>query len=384
MMFKNLLVQIKRNYATIVTILLFVAIAGFIVQLVAQVTRFSKGVTDFYAPTIHEVKSFAEAVNHLQMGIENKGVPDEMSAVQFQETTKRLKALTRLWDPEYKKHIEDMIADGERLAADLKGRKISGQRLLIEARHLNEEAQKHVKMHDGELEEARTGIQSSALKIRIVVLMLLVIGLIISYREVQIQRLREQEKEKLSAIAALATALEARDPYTKGHSLRVADYTRIIGIEMGLGKKELQHLNLASLMHDVGKIAVPDSILRKEDKLTDQEWRQIKEHPQASAQILEGFESLKEIARWTLDHHERFDGKGYPNGKSGMAISLPAQIMAIADSFDAMTTDRPYRPGMNLEQAIAEIEINKGKQWRFDVVDAFLRSYQKGLVKISA
>lgn len=383
MVLKNILAQIKRNYATIVMILLFVAIAGFIIQLVAQVTRFSKGVTDFYAPTIHEVKSFAEAVNHLQMGIENIGVPDEMSVVQFQETTKRLKALSRLWDPGYRKHIEGMIAAGERLAADFKERKISGQRLLIEARHLNEEAQGHVRMHDAELEEARTGIQSSALKIRIVVMVLLVIGIIISFREVQVQRLREQEKEKLSVITALATALEARDPYTKGHSLRVADHTRIIGIEMGLGKKELEHLNLASLMHDVGKIAVPDHILRKEDKLTDQEWQQIKGHSQASAQILEGFESLKEIAQWTLDHHERFDGKGYPNGKSGMDIPLPAQIMAIADSFDAMTSDRPYRPGMTLEQAIAEIEKNKGKQWRSDVVEAFLRSVQKGLIHIS-
>ncbi|MBI5593590.1 MAG: HD-GYP domain-containing protein [Deltaproteobacteria bacterium] len=383
MNFKNLLAQTKRNYATIVLILLFVAIAGFIIQLVAQVTRFSKGVTDFYAPTIHDVKSFAEAANHLQMGIENYGIPDEMSVVQLQETTKRLEALSRLWEPDYRKHIESMIAAAKRLVADLKEMKTSEQKLLIETRHLNEEAQMHVRMHDAELKEARTVIQSSAWKIQIVVLVLLVIGIIISFREVQIQRLREQEKEKLSAITALATALEARDPYTQGHSLRVAEYTRIIGVEMDMGKMELEHLNLASLMHDVGKIAVPDSILRKEDKLTDQEWQQIKEHPQASARILEGFESLKEMAQWALDHHERFDGKGYPNGKSGMDIPLPAQIMAIADSFDAMTSNRPYRPGMTLEQAIIEIEKNKGKQWRTDVAEAFLRCVQKGLIKIS-
>ncbi|MBI5603110.1 MAG: HD-GYP domain-containing protein [Deltaproteobacteria bacterium] len=382
MALKNIRAQIKRDYATIVMILLFVAIAGFIIQLVAQVTRFSKGVTDFYAPTIHDVKSFAEAINHLEMGIEKNGVSEEMSVVQLQETTKRLKALSGSWEPGYRKHIEGLLAAGERLASELQKRKISGRGLLSEARHLNEEAQMHVRMHDAELEEARTGIQSSALKIRIVVLVLLVIGIIISFREVQVQRLREQEKEKMSAITALATALEARDPYTKGHSLRVAEYTRIIGGEMGLSKKELEHLNLASLMHDVGKIAVPDSILRKEDTLTDQEWEQIKEHARASAQILNGFESLKEMAQWTLDHHERFDGKGYPNGKSGMDIPLPAQIMAIADSFDAMTTSRPYRPGMALEAALSEIEKNKGKQWRLDVVEAFMRCHQKDRIKI--
>lgn len=383
MVLKNLLVQFKRKYATLVMILLFVAIAFLIIQLVNQVTRFSKGVTDFYAPTIHDVKSFAEAINHLQMGIETKGFPDEMSVAELQETLERLKALSESWDPGYRKHIEGMLAAGESLAVDLKQKKISGQQLLIEVRHLNEEARMHVKMHDGELKEARAGIQNSALKIRIVVLVLVVIGILLSFREAQVQRLREQEKEKLSVIMALAAALETRDPYTQGHSLRVADYTRIIGIEMGMGKKELEHLKLASLVHDVGKIAVPDNILRKEDKLTDQEWRQIKEHSQASAQILKGFESLKKIAQWILDHHERFDGNGYPNGKSGMDIPLPAQIMALADSFDAMTTKRPYRPRMNLEQAIIEIEKNKGKQWRTDVAEAFLHSVQKGLVKIS-
>jgi HD-GYP domain-containing protein (c-di-GMP phosphodiesterase class II) len=368
--FKNFF---KRNYATILTILLFVAIAGLIVQLVAQVTRFSRGVTDFYAPTIHDVKSFAEAADHLQMTAENKGVPEEMSVIQLRDAAKRLKALSGGWPPDYRKHIEGLIAAGDRLVADLQERRISGQRLLLEVRHLNEEAQRHVRMHDVELEEAKTGIQSSALKIRIVVLILLTIGIIISFRETQVQRLREQEKEKLAAITALATALEARDPYTRGHSQRVSEYTQVIGREMGLGKEELEHLKLASLMHDVGKIAVPDHILRKEGKLTDEEWQQIKEHPQASARILDGFESLKGMTQWTLDHHERFDGRGYPKGKSGMEIPLPAQIMAMADSFDAMTTDRPYRPGMNLDQVLVEIEKNKGKQWRPDVVEAFLR-----------
>ena len=321
--------------------------------------------------------------NPLPMGIEKNGAPDEMSVVQFQETTQRLKTLSSLWDIGYRKHIEGMITAAEFLITDLNEKKIPGENLLIEARQLVEAAQMHVKMHDAELDEARIGIQRSAWKIQIVVLVLLIIGIIVSFREVQIQWLREQEKEKLSAIAALVTALEARDPYTKGHSLRVAEYTRIIGIEMGLSNKDLGHLNLASLMHDVGKIAVSDSILRKEGKLTDQEWQQIKEHPQASARILEGFETLKGLAQWALDHHERFDGKGYPSGKSGMDIPLPAQIISMADSFDAMTSNRSYRPGMTMMQAIIEIEKNKGKQWRTDVADAFLRSAQKGLIKIS-
>ena len=388
---------VKRNYThgfvkipggkdyeigAIVVILLFITIAVFIVYLVGQISRFSKMVTDFYAPTIYDVTSFAESVNHLQMGIKDNGVPDKMSVMQLQEATQKIEKLSKLWKPGYRKHIEGMIADAECLIANLGKTNIQGHNLLIEVRHLNDEAQMHVRMHNAELNQARDGIQSSSIKIQLVVLFLLLVGAVISLREIQIHRLREQEKEKLSAITALAFALEARDPYTEGHSLRVAEYSQVVGVEMSMCKQELERLKLAALMHDVGKIAVPDSVLRKEGKLTDQEWQQIKEHPQASARILEGFESLKEIAQWTLYHHERFDGKGYPNGKSGMDIPLPAQIMAIADSFDAMTSNRPYRAGMTLDQAVAEIEKNKGKQWRSDVVDAFLRVVQKGIIKI--
>lgn len=373
---------IKAHAAAIITIFLFLIIGVLIIQLVARVTRFSKGVTDFYAPTIHEVKSFAEAINHLQMGIEKEGLPDEMAVVQLQETTQRLKTLSTGWDPRYRQHIEAMIVKGERLAFNLKEKKISGQPLLDDTRSLNEEAQRHVRLHAAELEGARTGIQGSALKIQLVVLALLVIGVVVSFREAQIQRLREQEKEKLSAIKAFVTALEARDPYTKGHSLRVAEYVQVIGKEMGMSKKMREQINLAALLHDIGKIAVPDAILRKNGPLNDEEWALMKKHPVVTARILEDFELLDEIKAWALYHHERFDGKGYPEGKSGKEIPLAAQILAIADSFDAMTTDRPYRPGMTMDEARMEIEKNKGHQWPSEIVEAFLSCVRNGLIKI--
>lgn len=132
----------------------------------------------------------------------------------------------------------------------------------------------------------------------------------------------------------------------------------------------------------IGKIAVSDAILRKEGRLNDAEWHEMKTHPISTANVLKDFDSLKEIIPWALYHHERFDGRGYPEGKSGTNIPLPAQIIAIADAFDAMTSARPYRPAMSMGKALSEIENNRGIQWHSDIVDAFMQCIKNGNISL--
>jgi len=189
---------------------------------------------------------------------------------------------------------------------------VSKKEVQSHIRQLNKQAAEHVKMHDAELSDAKTGIRKSALSIRAIAIVLLLMGCLVSYREVQMHKLREREQERLSAMKVLVSALDARDPYTKGHSSRVADYAVALGREMGLHEKVLDHLYMAGLMHDIGKIAVPDAILRKPGRLTDTEWEEMKRHPAATAKILGELDSLRDIVPWVLYHHERHDGKGYP------------------------------------------------------------------------
>lgn len=361
---------------------LSIAIAVLIIYLVAQVTDFSEHVTDFYAPTIHTVKSFAEATEHVKISMQEKGIPEEIAVFHLKDATSKLKKLSLKWQPDYRKHIEGMIIRAEELESKLRVSHVPTKDLSLSVNDLNREALIHVSMHDTELKEAKSGIKNSALKIRFVALFMLLSGVILTFRELQVHRLKEREKEKLSAIKAFVLALEARDTYTKGHSIRVADYAASIGKEMGIGKNDLERLNIAALMHDIGKIAISDGILKKEGKLGDKEWQEMRKHPVITARTLEPFQSLRDILPWTLYHHERYDGKGYPEGKRGMDVPLYAQIIALADAFDAMTSTRSYRKEMDVEVALSEIEKNKGKQWRPDVVKAFMRCIDKGVIKV--
>ncbi|MCX5817672.1 MAG: HD-GYP domain-containing protein [Proteobacteria bacterium] len=374
------IVKVMKSSVFVITFGLSIAVAGLIMILVYQVTVFSKRVTDFYAPTIHSVKSFEEAVKHVDMDIDSKGYPDRSSLMMLEESTKNLKSVSMNWDPDYRKHIEGMILTAENFLSKISKEGISKKEVQSHIRQLNKQATEHVKIHDTELYDAKTGIGRSALSIRAIAIVLLLMGCIVSYREVQMHRLREREQERLSAMKVLVSALDARDPYTKGHSSRVADYVVVLGKEMNIDKNMLEHLYMAGLMHDIGKIAVPDAILRKTGRLTDDEWKEMKKHPVATAKILGELESLKEIIPWVLYHHERYDGKGYPEGKAGLEIPLYAQILAVADSYDAMISTRPYRMEMDMDAVSAEIEANKGKQWKEDVADAFMRCLKSGLI----
>jgi diguanylate cyclase (GGDEF)-like protein/PAS domain S-box-containing protein len=173
------------------------------------------------------------------------------------------------------------------------------------------------------------------------------------------------------SVLALAAALDERDPYTHEHSRTVAGYAAAIGVKLGLDGDRLEDLRIAGLLHDVGKVGVSDAVLRKPGALTDEEWDDMRRHPEIGARLL-AHPGLARVREWVLHHHERPDGRGYPGGVVGEAIPLEACILAVADAYEAMTSDRPYRNALTFEAACEELRNGRGAQFDGRVVDAFL------------
>ena len=192
----------------------------------------------------------------------------------------------------------------------------------------------------------------------------------------------------INTAIALATAIDARDPYTHGHTERVTQYCLSVAEELEdipearAYKNFKETLQIAALLHDVGKIGIPDDILNKKGKLTKKQFEKIKEHPVIGAAILRPIVELGDLVKEIKYHQERWDGKGYPEGLKGTRIPLVARIIAVCDAFDAMTTDRPYRQRKMFEVAIQEIQAGSGTQFDPIVVSAFLLAYEKGKIKI--
>ncbi len=187
------------------------------------------------------------------------------------------------------------------------------------------------------------------------------------------QALASLEDAYRSTLKALTAALETRDSETHGHSERVVTYSLRLGRECGLDSSQMKALEFGSLLHDIGKIGVPDAILRKPAKLTEEEWVLMREHPLHGQQILRGIEFLHRASHVVAQHHEKWDGSGYPLGLSGEDIDICARIFAVADAFDAITSDRVYRKGKSYESAAQELEEWAGKQFDAKVVEAFHR-----------
>lgn len=185
--------------------------------------------------------------------------------------------------------------------------------------------------------------------------------------------LSESESAYDSTLRALSLALDVRDRETEGHAQRVARYMDLMARELRSPHVNVRTLRRGALLHDVGKIGIPDEILRKTGELDGSEWRVMKRHPAYGARILAGIPYLSGAAEIVRHHHEKFDGSGYPDGLAGEEIPLGARIFALADALDAMTSDRPYRRAMSLEDAISEIERCSGKQFDPVMVNAFLR-----------
>ncbi|MCA1614821.1 MAG: response regulator [Acidobacteria bacterium] len=174
-----------------------------------------------------------------------------------------------------------------------------------------------------------------------------------------------------TTLKALTAALETRDLETHGHSERVVNFSLRLGQGLGLGEEQMRSLEFGSLLHDIGKIGVPDAILRKPAKLSEEEWVRMREHPLHGQKILRGIEFLEGASRVVAQHHERWDGSGYPLGLRGEVIDLNARIFAVADAFDAITSDRVYRAGRSYDEALAELDEHAGRQFDPRVVEAF-------------
>ena len=179
--------------------------------------------------------------------------------------------------------------------------------------------------------------------------------------------------EILGLVRRLVSVLDAREHETEVHSLRVAEYALRLAAEIDLPPGQRTDLKFGALLHDIGKIGVPDAVLLKPGPLTDEEWEQVRRHPMIGFQILRDFTFLENAARIVLYHQERFDGSGYPFGLAGDAIPIGARLFAIVDTFDAMTTDRPYRAAVTYDDVVRELTDQRGVQFDPDFVDAFLR-----------
>ncbi len=202
----------------------------------------------------------------------------------------------------------------------------------------------------------------------------------------ELEEERRQSFEKLQkalreTVHALASAVEMRDPYTAGHQRRVTELARALAEEMGLSEEQIEGLHMAGLVHDIGKINVPAEILSKPGQLNDVEFSMIKAHSQAGYDILRTIEFPWPVAKIVLQHHERLDGSGYPQGLKGEEILLEARILSVADVVEAMSSYRPYRPALGIEKALEEISNNKGVKYDSEVVDACLELFAEGRFK---
>ena len=222
--------------------------------------------------------------------------------------------------------------------------------------------------------------------------MLLILSMIlIWFTWFVVQRQLNQQQIKLNmaneTVNAIANAVDAKDVRTHQHSTRVAEYSALIAREMNCFKwwnrnKEISNLKKAAQLHDIGKIGVPDAVLNKVGRLTDEEYVQMKSHVDRGAEILKDFTLVEHVEEGTRYHHERYDGRGYPKGLKGEEIPLIGRIISVADAFDAMTSNRVYRNHMDTDYVLNEMKRGRGTQFDPDALDAFLRLIDKGVIDL--
>jgi hypothetical protein len=186
------------------------------------------------------------------------------------------------------------------------------------------------------------------------------------------RQLVQLRKDTMAAMASMVDIIELRDPYTAGHSRRVAEMARLLALRLGLTAEEADLLEAAGRVHDIGKVAVDPEVLTKPGKLDEHEWSQMKLHPVHGAEVIERFHAWGEGYRLVRHHHEGWDGKGYPDGLVAESIPFGARILAVADTWDALTSDRPYRSGMSHDRALAILKEGAGQQWDPRIVDALV------------
>ena len=236
-------------------------------------------------------------------------------------------------------------------------------------------------------------VSVSGVFVGIAILILLFINVIYTIHIIRdiIKRQQQEELDKrkknieemsLQLMQMLSTTIEAKDEYTKGHSHRVAEYSVLIARELGWNEKELSNLKNAAHLHDIGKIAIPDTILNKPSKLSEEEFSIIKEHTIIGANILKNISLIDHVQEIVRNHHERYDGNGYPDGLKEKEIPLHARIVAVADSYDAMSSQRIYRNQLPPEKIIQELENNKGTQFDPEITDIFLKLLREDRIHV--
>jgi HD-GYP domain-containing protein (c-di-GMP phosphodiesterase class II) len=188
----------------------------------------------------------------------------------------------------------------------------------------------------------------------------------------------------MTALLALSEAIEARDPYTRGHSARVAKMAHEVGLRLRCDDVQLSLLHLGGALHDVGKLVISEAILAKPGPLTEDEVAEVRKHPQAGARMVALDGTLRLAFPGVLFHHERWDGGGYPTGCAGIQIPLEARILAVVDTYDAMTSDRPYRKALPAKAAIEEVGRCSGSQFDPDVAVAFIAAWESGAFGVTA
>lgn len=198
------------------------------------------------------------------------------------------------------------------------------------------------------------------------------------------QRFMDLQDAYTQTLRSLVTGLEAKDPYTRGHSERVAEYAVTLADAMHLGDKDVKEVETMALLHDLGKLSIGGDVLRKQGALNEQEWETMKRHPEVGAAMVKRIPHLRELSQGVAAHHERLDGSGYPLGLAGPDICMSARILAIADSYDAMTTDRSYRKGLSHSEAIAELRVCSGKLYDPLLVELFINAMDSKMSNLSA
>lgn len=201
----------------------------------------------------------------------------------------------------------------------------------------------------------------------------------------RLQRTRQLEMAQLrqaylASMTALANAIDIRDPYTGGHVERVTAYSIAIGERLGFSEQTLEHLRYGAILHDIGKIHIRESTLKKSSHLSESEWEEMRRHPIIGAEMLKDIPYLAPAVPIIRHHHERWDGNGYPDELAGIEIPIGARVVSVADTFDAMTTNRPYRSARTFEEALQEIVRFSGKQFDPTVVEAFQKTWDAGII----
>jgi putative nucleotidyltransferase with HDIG domain len=198
------------------------------------------------------------------------------------------------------------------------------------------------------------------------------------------QKVKDLQEQFIGLLKALSETIDARDPHTRGHSAQVCRYALAIGSELGFSTHRLERLEIAALLHDIGKIGVEAFILRKPAALDELELMAIRHHPLLGVRILESVRQLMDVIPFIRHHHERYDGQGYPDGLRGQEVPMEGRILAVADSFDAMISNRPYRKAMSVQAALGELRDKAGSQFDPQIVQVFCAMVEQEKVEVGS